>query len=109
MSTNLHLYAEYRVGKHQKKMREAFNMWQTPSFVTEYLIKQEDKLSAYAEWVKSVSKPITFNVYAEDDFLSEGDPIGTETVDPGDEHLGYLRRWIERHTENDAKIVWEAW
>lgn len=72
-----------------------FNCWQTPTKVTRNILKSEDKVQAYKDWVRSIDRTDTVEVFADDDFFCKNGPISTKVVDLGAEHIGDFERWIE--------------
>jgi hypothetical protein len=98
MSMNLHVNGTRQVtvtktGKSSTQTTK-FGLWQTPTDVTYAILEAPNVKQAYIDWVKSVSKPQKYPVYAEEDVLGDGDPIGYEEVDHGAEHIKELNEWL---------------
>ena len=99
MSMNLHVEATRKVivaktGK-ESAQRVSLCLWQTPTDVTYAILDAKDVKQAYIDWVKSVSKPQKYPVYADDDVLCDRDPIGYEDVDHGAVHIRELNDWFK--------------
>lgn len=107
MSMNLHVNAELnaqtKIGK--KIITEKFDLWQTPTDITQQALKSNDVLSFYKNWVLSITEETEIDVYADDDFFYQRPPIGKETIHEGKDHLKELDQWIEDHKEWD-NIYW---
>lgn len=86
-----------------------FGAYQTPTTITFEIMKADDKVQAYKDWVLSVSVDEEQAVYAEDDIFCDGEPVGTETYNYGREHIVELEEWIKNTIEEGYDIVFEAW
>ncbi len=101
MSMNLFLMAsldaETKLGK--KVIREVCHLWQTPTKITRSILAIPDGeiFNAYKEWIISIAKDEIIPVYAEDDFFNEREPIGTETINHGMDHLQEVQEWLDEH------------
>lgn len=105
MSMNLHLVAEREVtvvktGK-QRKQEIYFDLWQTPTVVTNEIMGKSDVKQAYIDWVTSMSETEKIPVYADDDLFGDHDPIGFEEVNTGVDHVTELNAWI-KECENEG-------
>lgn len=100
MSMNVYIYAEYEVlnlkNKQKRTMQESFDAWQTSTEGTYRIVRSDDPIKAYCDWVLSVSKEEQLELYAPEDILSEGPVVGYETYHPGKEHVAELMEWVER-------------
>lgn len=114
MSTNFHILAKISLmnpltGKMHHIERNIDTVWQTPTVVTKQIMQSQDKLQAYKDWVLSVSRDEKRFVYAEDDYLCEGDPVGKEVYNAGKEHLENLDEELKYLTGLGYEIYFEAW
>lgn len=83
MSMNLGVDAVVTVlfpNNKKKKIRETFNLWQTPTEVTKRILDSDDFLCEYSTWVDSFDCGM------------------------GDEHIDDLKTWLKDH--EDWKIEW---
>ena len=100
MSMNVYIYAEYEVlnlkNKQKRTMQEPFDAWQTSTEDTYRIVRSDDPIKAYCDWVLSISKEERLERYAPEDFLSEGPVVGYDTYHPGKEHVAELMEWVER-------------
>jgi hypothetical protein len=72
-----------------------FSVWQTPTEVTNQIARADDPIQAYKDWVMADEGCVhTQLIFAEDDLLEEGEPVGEETVDPRVGHLAELDQWL---------------
>jgi hypothetical protein len=87
---------------------ERFNCWQTPTKVTYQILKSDDIVQAYSDWVTSLEYNIeTYPEYAPEDILNpEREPIGYITIDHGEKHLNELKKWLEQHPTDIWTIEW---
>ncbi len=107
MSFNLHLSATVTCiikGK-PKKLYEKFDLFQTPTKITDEILASADIKQAYYDWIKSHSEDEKIPVYA-NDFFGEGVPIGYKTINEGLMHIEVLEQWLKDHEDWD--ILWEA-
>lgn len=99
MSMNLHLLAKLdadtKLGK--KEIIERFSLIQTSTEVTRKILGAPDQFKAYSEWILAISTDKVENVYADNDFFREREPIGTEIVNYGKDHLGEVEQWLKEH------------
>lgn len=109
---NIHLKAELQgnfcsednTKKFNKTLCENFDCWQTPTVVTKEILKSSDRLKAYSDWVISNSSISETFIFAEDDPLELGEPIGFEEYDAAYHHLKELNDFLEMY--KDWKIIW---
>lgn len=83
---------------------EYYQLWQTPSEITELAIKSKDPIEIYIDWVYSISKYEKEMIYAEDDIFEEREPIGIRNYNYGDFHLTELISWIKEMRDNEYTI-----
>lgn len=113
MSINIHFKAERKVqviatGKIETQTVK-LSVWQTPTDVTEKIIKSADPLEAYLEWVLRVSVDYQLPVFAPDDIFGERDPIRYETENPGKDHVKALRENVKALQRQGYEIIASAW
>lgn len=103
MSMNVYIYAEYDIeiltNKRKRTMQEPFHAWQTPTDETYKIVRSDDPIKSYCDWVLSVSKEERLERYAPDDIFSEGPVVGYDTYHPGKEHVAELLEWVENMRE----------
>ena len=103
---NLHLSASIeavsKVGKHTILHR--FDLYQTPTKVTEELLKSDDVKSAYAEWSKQFDSEEMVNEYADDDVFQEREPVRTVSYSAYRVHVAQLEAWLLEH--KDWNVEW---
>lgn len=108
MSINLHLYASVdaisKVGTHH--ITEEFELYQTPTEITEMILTSKKIKEAYIEWAKQFEEIILIPVYAKDDPLGMRDSIGSKEVNSYQEHIKALEAWLDFHKDWD--ISWES-
>ena len=100
MSMNVFISAEYPVRNLKtgevRTLEESFDTWRTRTEDTYRIVRSDDPIKAYCDWVLSVSKEERLERYAPEDFLSEGPVVGYDTYHPGKEHVAELMEWVER-------------
>ena len=105
MSMNLYLLAflpaETRLGK--KVIRESCDLWQTSTDVTRKILKSDNIFDAYKEWILSRSYDRMRPVYADDDIFNEREPVGTEIINYGRDHIADVKEWLDDHKGWDIK------
>ena len=113
MSTNIHFLATrdiivVKTGKQDKQEIYFDRVWQTPTRVTLEIIKN-DPIQGYRDYIlNECSEDREYEIYAEDDIFCET-PIGTETYNPGREHLEEFDAWVRECEESGYTIQAEAW
>ena len=115
MSMNIHLKAALdgmfipdnkKLKKRHISIVEKFSCIQTPTDITKQILKSKDPEEEYKKWVLNISEDEECPIYADDDYSEEGEPIGIEKYNFGEEHLqeldefkkkysGYLFKWYE--------------
>jgi hypothetical protein len=114
MSTNIHFVATREIqvvktGQIENQEDQYRYVWQTPTDVTRHIMAQADAIQAYRDWILSVNEDYEVDVYAEDDFFREKEPVGTETQNDGVYHLKEFDAWVESRREQGYEITAEAW
>lgn len=99
MSMNLHVSASRVVTVvatgEESSQTISFDLWQTPTNVTNQLIHSSDVAQAYKDWVLSKRRVDKEPVYADDDLFEEGEIIGYEEVCVADEHIKDFDEFID--------------
>ena len=113
MSTNLHLSASRYItvnatGKTDIQYTH-YDLWQTPTRVTNAIALSDDPKQAYKDYVMSITKEYHVLVYAEDDIFCEEAPIGTEPFHAGKNECTKLDAWIACVEEQGYVIKFDAW
>lgn len=112
MSMNVYIYAEIKaINVKSKKLfrtTETFRAWQTRTEDTYRIVRSDDPIQAYCDWVLSVSQEEQLERYAEDDVMCEGPVVGYDTYHPGKEHVAELLEWVERMKSIDGAIKVEV-
>ena len=100
MSMNVFISAEYPVRNLKtgevRTLQETFDAWQTRTEDTYRIIRADNPIQAYCDWVLSKTKEEKLELYAVDDVMSEGPVVGYHTYHPGKEHVAELLEWVER-------------
>ena len=100
MSMNVFICAEYPVRNLKtgqlRTLQEPFDAWQTPTEETYKIVRSDDPIQAYCDWVLSVSQEERLERYAEDDIMCTGPVVGYDTYHPGKKHVAELLEWVER-------------
>lgn len=117
MSTNIHFVAKRRItfkkknGKRSGEVQQVhFDEWQTPTTVTYEILKSPNPIQTYKDWIlKECSRDQQLPVYAEDDYLQEGQPVRFEIYNAGKEHIQKFDEWIESVEEQGFTVTAEAW
>ena len=103
MSMNVHIYAEYEVRSlktnKRRTMQESFPAWQTRTEDTLRIVRADNPIQSYCDWVLSETKEEKLELYAVDDVMSEGPVVGYDTYHPGKEHVAELLEWVARMEE----------
>jgi hypothetical protein len=93
--------------------REYFEPWQTPTSVTWDIVSASnqpagDPLAVYVNWINSIDAKQIVEVYAEDDFWCEREPVDYEDCWPGRDHIRNLLEWIESVRSRGFIVQWES-
>jgi hypothetical protein len=108
MSMNLNVKAERAVTVNKTGKRSmqhtSFQLWQTPTNETHNMLASSDVRQAYIDWVKSKNLVEKIPVFADDDALCEGDPIGYEEVNWALEHVAEFEAWIKDCEEEGCQL-----
>jgi hypothetical protein len=116
MSMNIYIYATRVVSFKDKKGKKktetqvtVFDALRTPTEVTYEIVKSNDPAQVYIDWVlRECSVDIHCPVYADDDFLQLGEPIGVEIVNQGKGHVTKFRQWMIWMEEKGYEIKYEV-
>ena len=73
---------------------DRFNAIQTPTLVTYEIVRSENPVEAYIEYVKSRSNVEKIPVYAPDDIFGEKEPVGFKDYDWSIGHVEGFKAWI---------------
>lgn len=114
MSTNIHFSAsrEIQVIKTGKISTQTidFREWQTPTRVTWEIMRSEDPIQAYKDWIlRECSHDEEEDVFEEDDIFGEGEPIGKRIYNAGKEHIAEFEEWLKMCAEEGYVVATEAW
>lgn len=120
MSMNLYVKGTRKatvVVKGKKKTitdRIEFDLWQTPTEMTDEVFNlptTEQKVEAYIKWADSVCEPREKEVYDYNGQLDENlkyPVIGTEMVNPAQDHANEFREWLQHCDEGDFSVEFYA-
>lgn len=114
MSMNVYIVAEREVqvnigGKIITDIQcTRFDAVQTPTKVTYDIVKSENPLEAYIDYVKSRSSIQKVPVYAPDDIFGEREPIRFEDYDWSTSHIEGFRAWVVEMTSKGYEIKFEV-
>jgi hypothetical protein len=93
---------------HDSVQMETFRAWQTPTCVTDEILASKDPAQAYVDWIlRERSRDQEWPVYADDDILGDGVPVGTRIVNEGKEHVEDFREWVEFVEEQGFTVKFE--
>lgn len=85
MSLNAYVTATITVeigGGDRDYLSADFDLWQTPTRVTERILDSDDPVTEYEKWVKTLKNP------------------------EGKEHVQELKRWLSRRKEEGWEVEW---
>lgn len=71
-----------------------YQVWQTPTEITFQILRAEDPIQTYKDWVMTQSEDIEEPVFAEDDLWEEGEPVGSIMRNDAKEHIAELDQWL---------------
>jgi hypothetical protein len=91
-------------GKQEVQQEYFDSCWMTPSHITRSIIDSEDPFEAYRQWVLSVSYDEIEDVFAEDDFMCEREPIGSRVYNMGEIHVKSFNEWLQQRREDGYDI-----
>ena len=115
MSTNIHFFAHRSItvnktGKVETQKIYVSPVWQTPSVATAEIIKCDNPIQGYVNWVlENFDRDQQTEVYADDDVFGEGEPVAFETRNEGREHVESFLKTVEKLIEDGWEIEAEAW
>ncbi|KXB08918.1 hypothetical protein AKJ59_00175 [candidate division MSBL1 archaeon SCGC-AAA385M02] len=84
------------------------SVYQTPTKVTERIMRAENRLLEYEEYVTSISVDEVEPVFAEDDIFQEKGAVGYRVVNNGKDHLTELHTKIAHYSNKGYEIIFEA-
>ena len=79
-----------------RTLEESFDTWQTRTEDAYRIMRSDDPIQAYCDWVLSISKEEKRPRYSEYDAFEEGPVVGYDTYHPGKEHVAELLEWVKR-------------
>lgn len=114
MSTNIHFEGTRQIivvktGKEETQSIRFKAVWQTPTAITNKILKAQDPFQAYRDWVMDGQEDQQEPLYAPDDVFHEGPIVGYETFNYGKEHLQDFDAWLKQATEDGYEIIAEGW
>jgi rubrerythrin len=114
MSTNLHINAHRKITIQSTGKEDVQHisrvLWQTPSSVSRVIREStRDTLEMYKEYVMSVSQERTELVYHEDDWMREGEPVGTQKYHAGKDECTEVDLWVAQAKEQGYEIEFYVW
>jgi hypothetical protein len=86
---------------------EKFSTWQTRTATTYKILGSDDPITAYCEYILTLSEDEEEPVYAPDDVFCEQKPIGTRIYNPAKEHVKDFKEWINLVEENGYTVKLE--
>lgn len=114
MSINIHFEGTrdilvIKTGKQDVQSVFFREVWQTPTKVTDKILKSEDPFQAYRDWVLENQEDQTEPMYADDDVFHTGPIVGYETFNYGKEHIKDFDGWLKMMEEDGYTVVAEGW
>ncbi len=114
MSTNIHFEGTrdilvIKTGKQEVQTIGFREVWQTPTSVTNKILKAADPFQAYRDWVMEGQEDRQEPLYADNDPFHEGPIVGYETFNYGVEHLKDFDGWLKSAQEDGYEVVAEGW
>ena len=83
---------------------EHFECIQTPTIITEKILKSDDKYNTYRDFVLKNSEDIEVFIYDDQDIFEEREPVDIQFVNSGKEHIDSLLGFLEYH--DGWEIIW---
>ena len=108
MSMNLHVSATVKATLPNGKVIDIthnFELWQTPTKITRALLKADNVLNAYCEWILSVSEDKEEPIYDRKVDYFNPPIVGHKTVNYGKEHIEELMEWAQEYADDGFEIV----
>lgn len=102
-------YKDLKGNLKQDIQKEYFNAQQTPSNISYMIIGADDREAAYKSYISSLRTIEHIPVYAEDDYMEEGQPVEYVEYCFADEHIKDFNIWMNKMVENGYTIEWEVW
>lgn len=116
MSMNIAIKAERKIsykdssGKRRQDVQtEYFKVQQTPTDISYKIIGSSDPEAAYKDYINSYRNVELLPVYAEDDYMEEGEPLDYDEYCFADEHINDFNNWRDKKIADGYKIKWEVW
>lgn len=113
MSMNIHIDAkrDITVNKTGEETTQTYDLdvWQTPTNVSYEIVKSDNPLKAYKDWVLSIAQDTVEDVYSDDDIFCENPPISTRIYNAGKVHVRELEEEIEILQDAGYEISVEVW
>ncbi len=114
MSTNIHFESHrdilvIKTGKQEIQSARFKEVWQTPTSVTNKILKADDPFQAYRDWVMEGQEDRQEPIYAPGDLFHEGPVVGYETFNYGVEHLKDFDGWLKGMAEDGYTVTVEGW
>ena len=82
---------------------------QTPTRVTYAIVANENPIQSYIEHILSYAKDEEEFIYEPDDIFGEKEPIDTEIINWGKEHVQELKEWLQWCETNGYKVEVGVW
>lgn len=93
---------------HDSVQMETFRAWQTPTKITYEILESQDPTQAYIDWIlRERSRDEELPLYADEDFLGIGEPVGTQIVNEGKEHVEEFLTWVKQVEEEGYMVEFE--
>ena len=115
MSMNVFIVATRQVEFKQKngstgksEQHVTFNAVQTPTNVTYQIVKSDNPIQAYIDYVRSIGRVERMDVYADDDPFGHGDPVGYEEYNWAEDHIVEFNNWLARMDEENYTVTIEV-
>lgn len=116
MSMNISIKAERKIsykdgkGKRKQDVQIAyFKAQQTPTDISYKIIGSDNPEAAYKDYINSYRNVELLPVYAEDDYMAEGEPLYYDEYCFADEHINDFNNWKSKMLNDGYKIEWEVW
>ena len=114
MSINIHFEATrdivvVKTGATEIQSERFREVCQTPSKVTDKILKSADPFQAYRDWVLENQEDQSEPMYADDDVFHTGPIVGYETFNYGKEHIKDFDGWLKMMEEGGYEVVPEGW
>lgn len=115
MSMNIFIYGTREAfaikGKSliQFKDTKKFESWQTRTKETYQIMNSDNPVQAYKDCIlERYCREESHEIYADDDFFAEREPIGYKTIDPAAEHVKEFQEWLDEMNAGGFEVYFEA-